>query len=640
VGDSQAIPDSAGHDVASLAAYWRRHAPEVELPAPYRQVATRFLELGEPLLAFDVAGDGLKRWTDDVPLRQLRGVALSRSGATDAACAAFRELADQGHDDEETLANLARTYKAKWLRQRGAPDSETWRRQAFEGYWDAYRRSGGYWSGINAAVLALAGGRREESQRIAAEVLALCKRQLGDLAQREGDYWLRATCGEAALIAGRIDEAVRWYIEAAAIAGRRYANVASTRAQARLICELADFDWSLVSSCFTAPRIVAFSGHMIDVPGRDKPRFPPALVSAVAHAIRERLSRHAAVIGFSSAACGADLLFLEALADRGSDAVVVLPFAEEQFMHESVMSGGPEWRQRFEATVRRGGEPIVASSWNVPADSAAFDYANRLLSGLAKIQADLLDAPVELMAVWDGQADGPAGGTSDLVRRWRAQGLPVDHIDIAKLLREAGPFLPRESRVIKGRQPQAPSSAGARPQQVVAMLFADVRGFHRLSDEQIIPFVDQFLTSVADLMRSADATPLAVNTWGDGFFATFSSVGEAGSFALRLADLVATTPWANFGLPADLSMRIALHAGPAFAIEDPVTRRRSFWGGHVSRAARIEPITPPGQVYASRAFAALARDEGNCRFFCEYVGQTPLAKGYGAFPMYHVRSGA
>jgi len=30
---------------------------------------------------------------------------------------------------------------------------------------------------------------------------------------------------------------------------------------------------------------------------------------------------------------------------------------------------------------------------------------------------------------------------------------------------------------------------------------------------------------------------------------------------------------------------------------------------HVSRAARIEPITPPGQVYASQAFAALAAAE-------------------------------
>jgi len=58
----------------------------------------------------------------------------------------------------------------------------------------------------------------------------------------------------------------------------------------------------------------------------------------------------------------------------------------------------------------------------------------------------------------------------------------------------------------------------------------------------------------------------------------------------------------------------------------------------VSRAARIEPITPPGQVYASEAFAALAAACGAKNFTCDYVGQTPMAKGYGTLPTYHVRS--
>jgi tryptophan halogenase len=44
---------------------------------------------------------------------------------------------------------------------------------------------------------------------------------------------------------------------------------------------------------------------------------------------------------------------------------------------------------------------------------------------------------------------------------------------------------------------------------------------------------------------------------------------------------------------------IGLHAGPVYRYTDPVTRRPNYTGGHASRAARIEPITPPGQVYAS-----------------------------------------
>ena len=91
------------------------------------------------------------------------------------------------------------------------------------------------------------------------------------------------------------------------------------------------------------------------------------------------------------------------------------------------------------------------------------------------------------------------------------------------------------------------------------------------------------------------------------------------------------------GLPKDLNLRIALHAGPVYSCIDPVIGQPTFTGTHVSRAARMEPITPPGQVYASQPFAALAAAQFVAEFTCDYVGQTPLAKGYGTFPTYHVR---
>jgi hypothetical protein len=53
-------------------------------------------------------------------------------------------------------------------------------------------------------------------------------------------------------------------------------------------------------------------------------------------------------------------------------------------------------------------------------------------------------------------------------------------------------------------------------------------------------------------------------------------------------------------------LRIALHAGPVYSCIDPVTGNPNYIGSQVSHAARIEPVTPPGQVYASQAFAALA----------------------------------
>ncbi len=112
---------------------------------------------------------------------------------------------------------------------------------------------------------------------------------------------------------------------------------------------------------------------------------------------------------------------------------------------------------------------------------------------------------------------------------------------------------------------------------------------------------------------------------------------DAGRFAVDLCDFVRSTNWAEKGLPKDLSLRIALHAGPVYSCVNPVSGQPDTIGTNVSRAARIEPITPPGQVYASESFAALAAAERIDDFTCDYVRQTSLAKAYGTFPTYHVR---
>src|SRR5262249_10458330 len=153
-------------------------------------------------------------------------------------------------------------------------------------------------------------------------------------------------------------------------------------------------------------------------------------------------------------------------------------------------------------------------------------------------------------------------------------------------------------------------------------------------------FVQHFFGAIAKLTAKFSGSILARNTWGDGLYFVFSDVDQAGQFALALADLAANTRWERANLPREMGLRIGLHAGPAYEFADPITRKGSYSGTHVSRAARIEPITPRGQVYASEAFAALAAARGKGSFVCDYVGQTPMAKGYGTLPTYHVRAAA
>lgn len=174
--------------------------------------------------------------------------------------------------------------------------------------------------------------------------------------------------------------------------------------------------------------------------------------------------------------------------------------------------------------------------------------------------------------------------------------------------------------------------------RIGGILFADVVGFSRLtSDEQVMQFLRGFLGEVARYTRRGNFAPLARNTWGDGLFFIFGSVREAGLFALGLCDMVESIDWSDYGLPTDLNVRVAVHAGPLFHFTDPVIEMESWSGKHVVRAARMEPVTPPGKVYASREFAAIAAAQRVAEFRCEQVGRVLLDKKAGLEPLYVVQ---
>ena len=86
-----------------------------------------------------------------------------------------------------------------------------------------------------------------------------------------------------------------------------------------------------------------------------------------------------------------------------------------------------------------------------------------------------------------------------------------------------------------------------------------------------------------------------------------------------------------------MSMRISLHYGVAHKLTDPILKLNNYFGEAVARAARIEPITPPGGIYATEQFAAMLMLENNCPVVAEYVGKIATAKDFGSFPLYRLR---
>jgi class 3 adenylate cyclase len=114
----------------------------------------------------------------------------------------------------------------------------------------------------------------------------------------------------------------------------------------------------------------------------------------------------------------------------------------------------------------------------------------------------------------------------------------------------------------------------------------------------------------------------------------FDEAGAAADCALAVQEAISQVDRAEHGLPPDMALRIGIHLGPVYAAPDPVLQRANFFGAHVSRAARIEPVTPEGCVYVTETMAAVLALYNADEFSCEYVGMTEAAKHYGAMRMF------
>jgi class 3 adenylate cyclase len=179
------------------------------------------------------------------------------------------------------------------------------------------------------------------------------------------------------------------------------------------------------------------------------------------------------------------------------------------------------------------------------------------------------------------------------------------------------------------------------------MLFADVVGYSKLGEEHLPAFI-AVLKRVQDRFEAAGVAPLLVEAWGDALYIVIPSAREMlrCAFVLRQAFL---DP-AEFDLPVRLAVRIGLHAGPVFPLVHPMSGRVMYSGSQVNRAARVEAITMPGEVYASTEYVALLTAEENAWrhelkfgnvawkpwYRWDYLGVLDLPKSFGQQAIYHL----
>ena len=175
-----------------------------------------------------------------------------------------------------------------------------------------------------------------------------------------------------------------------------------------------------------------------------------------------------------------------------------------------------------------------------------------------------------------------------------------------------------------------------KPQRkMAAILFGDVKGYSALTELQIKTFAETALYEMAEPLK--DHSPFYLNTWGDAVVAAFDDPLAAVKCALDLRDLFNNTNWAEKNLPSSLKLRLSLHAGVLFIGEDPIKGGSGLAGTQVNLAARIEPITRAGQVWATSQFVALFQQCQDDTIAYDDLGERPLAKRWGSERLYRFR---
>ena len=399
--------------------------------------------------------------------REKRAVCLGRLGRTEEARESTRRLTEDFPSDAEAWSLAGRVAKDDWIarwRQPGldpaqmrevAAAEEASLQEAIDPYRNAFVADPAhFYSGINALTLTVLrvhlGGANDPA---ATDLLLAGVRWAvaSCLARTPRDYWARAAQAEMSLMCFDRDTLVRDWRAAMAAANHDWFALDSSRqtlqtlrdlefrpAETAAALAIVDAEIARAPRPFVPRQVLLASGHMMDAPGRDPPRLPPAREAAAAARIAEALDAAGAAGGdlaLCQAASGSDLLFLEACQARGVACRVLLPFAEPQFIEKSVLPAqdGERWRERYYAMKAKLAEPprIMPSELGpLPKGLDPYERCNLwLLYTALSFGVD----KVRFVCLWNGGGgDGP-GGTAHMYNEVKRRTGRVAWIDTRSL---------------------------------------------------------------------------------------------------------------------------------------------------------------------------------------------------------------
>lgn len=180
--------------------------------------------------------------------------------------------------------------------------------------------------------------------------------------------------------------------------------------------------------------IVVIAGRRIDAPGAHPPRFPLARRTVVRRRIFAALRRLGATTTVSSAACGADLLALDAARALGLRRRIILPYRAEWFLADSVTDRPGRWQPLFESLIAeaRAAGDLVELDLPRGSDDAYRAANDHIMAEAAQLANDARpgarrsDGSLGGLIIWEGAPRGPDDISAHIKQQLEQAGARVE----------------------------------------------------------------------------------------------------------------------------------------------------------------------------------------------------------------------
>lgn len=533
----------------------------------------KLIQLGHYARARHLAQELLADHTE-LRIKQLYALALSKSGVPEAAMDYLEKVAREQPDDVETMGILGGIYKELFKKNQSTKyatlSCETYDKNfqlSYKTYDTNFQATKSYYTGINAATMSVLAGRARRGKEIAQEVLTL-------LTNPETDFWEAATQAEAYLLLKEKAKAEHWYRHARTLAGTDWGRVNSVYNQLWLLNHYIPVGKELLH-LFSPPVVVSFTGHMIDHPQRSSPRFPATIEKEMKSAIRSAIRNLNAKIGYTSLACGADILFAEAMEEEGGEVNLYLPFRQDDFIESSVRFAGEQWVERFLRLVNKHQVTFLTQE-EYDHHPDLFNLTTGILFGLSCLRsAANAKEPALITLLSERDASRKVGGARETLELWP---YPKNRVVINPdlLVPDTG------SNAVPAVTAPSPAPVNNRP---VLYLVACDLGAEEKSTEALVEELESSVTP-------ATAFDLGAHRLIAGFTSAFSAMAFC-----RLVIRTLKNPFHQKD-----TYRISLHVGPV-RIADTI--KQSLSGDTIATLEKLHAITVPGAVCATSMMAAI-----------------------------------